>query len=354
MPTGAAPIDDKDLKIPRAVKAQADIASELHKQAYTPGIPAETPPASDPAPEPAQTPPAASDPAPELASAPPAATSDGNQEPHGGWEHAYKSMKGRYESSKATAQQLVDSVRMLTDRNVELENQVATLRSATRVADHIPASDPAPAATTLITPKEVEDYGADFLGVVGKKAQEVISQHLAPLQGQLAEISTGLKSINQKSAMSAREEMKHALAQKIPEWEQINHSAEFHEWLALRDPLSGAIRHELLKQAWGRNDTARVLAAFQGFLAKEATGTPQNQQPDLPSGKIPLESFAAPGRAQPAAATNPTPAEKPIHKRSELTTFYAEVAAGRWRGRDKEKAARELELHTAMREGRLR
>ena len=105
MPTGAAPIDDKDLKIPRAVKAQADIASELHKQAYTPEIPAETPPASDPAPEPAQTPPAASDPAPEPASAPPAATSDGNQEPHGGWEHAYKSMKGRYESSKATAQQ---------------------------------------------------------------------------------------------------------------------------------------------------------------------------------------------------------------------------------------------------------
>jgi hypothetical protein len=263
-------------------------------------------------------------------------------------------MKGRYESSKATNQQLVDSVRMLTDRNVELENQIAT-RVAERMRGPDQTTAPVPAATTtLITPKEVEDYGADFLGVVGKKAQEVISQHLAPLQGQLAEISTGLKTINQKSAMSAREEMKHNLGEKIPEWEQINHSAEFHEWLALRDPLSGAIRHELLKQAWGRNDTARVLAAFQGFLAQEATGTPSNQQPDLSSGKVPLESFAAPGRAQPAAATNTTPAEKPIHKRSELTTFYAEVAAGRWRGREKEKDAREYVLHTAMREGRLR
>ena len=130
---------------------------------------------------------------------------------------------------------------------------------------------------------------------------------------------------------------------------------EFIEWLSLPDPYSGDIRHNMLKAAWERRDVPRVAAFFKGFLAEEAAYRPASQETPAgrPAGKVSLESFAAPGRAKTAAATS-APAEKPLITSAQISKFYADCDAGRYDGREEEKARFEKSIFEAQREGRIR
>lgn len=135
------------------------------------------------------------------------------------------------------------------------------------------------------------------------------------------------------SAAQARRNLETTLDTQVPSWRDVNVAQEFHSWLALPDLFSGAIRHELLKAAYEQNDTPRVLAFFKGFLAQEAASAPAPYGQTQPapadatqgdaSGKIPLETFAAPGRAKTAAATG-APAEKPTFTHAQIAKFYAD------------------------------
>ena len=63
-----------------------------------------------------------------------------------------------------------------------------------------------------------------------------------------------------------------------------------------------------------------------------------------------LADIAAPGRAHSAAGT---PAEKPVYSPQDITRFYTDVAAGRWRGREAQAQAIEADIMIAQREGRI-
>jgi hypothetical protein len=47
------------------------------------------------------------------------------------------------------------------------------------------------------------------------------------------------------------------------------------------------------------------------------------------------------------------PAEKPIYTTQDITRFYTEVAAGKWRGRDEERARIDADISRAQHEGRI-
>jgi hypothetical protein len=141
-------------------------------------------------------------------------------------------------------------------------------------------------------------------------------------------------------------------------WRQVNVAPDFHSWLQLPDPFSGAIRHSLLSAAYEQNNTPRVLAFFNGFLAQEAAlaPAPEVAQPDASvteTGKIPLETFAAPGRAKTSAAPG-APAEKPTFTATQVSKFYADSASGKYRGREAEKDRIDAQIVEAGREGRIR
>lgn len=348
MATGATPITDKDVKIPAAVKARAAAADALHKQIYntaeSPATPPETPPAETPPPADPATPPETPPVDPATPPADPATPPADPAEPKNGWEHAYKSMKGRYERSQ-------EALRIANERTSFLEQRVRELEDAPP-----PPAATLPPTTPVLTPKEIEDYGPDFLEVVGKKAQEIYAPVVAGLQNQIAELQSQLGNVGKTVASTARDKMKAQLSSEVANWSEINVNPDFLTWLSLPDQFSGVKRHDLLKDAWGRNDAARVLAFFKGFLAQEAADAPAAIEPDEHQdqpGKVPLETLAAPGRAKPAAGPK-TPAEKPIITRPYISQFYAEVAAGKYRGREQEKLEIEQRISAAAREGRIK
>jgi hypothetical protein len=334
----ALPKIDPNVKIPDAVRRLAEQADAAFRAAH----PDKVDPAAAPNPEPASAP------TPEPAAAPnPDVTLPGNGETIN-WEHRYKSMEGRNKRSEATIREMADQ---LANLQTVLANVQATAPAA-----------PAPTelqAASLLSPKEVEEYGNEFLDVVGKRAKETLSPEFLAIKHDLDQLRKVVQGNTQVTAAQARRNLEVTLDEKVPNWREVNVDPEFHAWLSLPDLFSGAIRHTLLTAAYEQNNAPRVLAFFKGFLSQEAATAPalsatgEPAPADVTSGKIPLEALAAPGRAKTAAAPN-APAEKPIITTAQVSTFYADVNRGKYRGRDEEKNRLERMIVEAGRDGRIR
>lgn len=341
---------DPDVKIPAAVRAQSARSDALVQQLLdqknaAEGVTSEvTPPAEPPLsiPLPAE-PPAEPAPAPPTpAAAPPADDS---------WELRYKAMKGRFDRSE-------ENVRQLSSQVSSLENVIAAMQAAP-TAPTPPSADELASIENLVTPEERAEYGDDFLAVVGKKAQEMFLPTIKALEQRNAALEKRLDGVATVTAQQSLTSLHSRLDEDLPKWREINRSPEFLAWLDLPDPFSGAIRLGMLKAAYSAGNAARVLAFFNGFLNEEAATAPAEaelgtQDPET-APKVPLETFAAPGRAK-IAATSPSglPAEKPVFTRAQIAGFYADVAAGRYRGREQQKNQTEAQIFSAQAEGRIR
>lgn len=329
-----APVDN-EVKIPDAVKAMGAAADELHRQAYN--VEAAEAPAPEtpvePAPEPVAEKP--------LTAEPPKVTQQVSDE---SWEHRYNSMKGRFDRAQ---QQMTQQA----ERIASMERLISTMQAST--PQHVESNELK--AERLITPEEEADYGPDFLQVVGKKAKEELLPELRKAYDKISSLEAQLKGVGSYVQQDAQGRMMESLDREMPGWREQNVNPEFLQWLALPDPYSGDIRHNMLKAAWERHDGPRVAAFFKGFLAEEAAyrGPASSETPASPAGKVSLENFAAPGRAKTAAASV-APAEKPIITSAQISRFYADCAAGRYNGRNDEKLKFEKAIFEAQREGRIK
>lgn len=299
--------------------------SELEANSLTQSAPAQTQPTEQP-----QVQPAAETPAP----------ADGES-----WEHKYKSMHGRFVRSQ-------EQIKTLSEQISQLQGVIATMQAAPAQQVQIPELE----AENLITPEEAADYGEDFLKVVGKRAREEMAPVIKGYQAKIAELEQKLNGVSGAVQQTSQEKLLAKLDEGLPTWRELNSNSEFLDWLRLPDPYSGAIRHDMLKAAYAQGNAHRVLAFFNGFLAEEAVVAPAGQEPDpqvtkVP--KVPLANLAAPGRAKTAASAS-APAEKPIITRSQIAAFYADLAAGKYRGRDAEKNKAEAIIFEAQRDGRIR
>lgn len=353
---------DPNLKLPKSVLAASARADEIHRamlgqteegQNDQEGVTQDGNPDTDPA---------------SLASNP----VDGNQAPQtdtnaqnqtqnaqntqGGegeetWEHKYKSVHGRYVRAQETIRQQADTIQ-------NLQNVIATMQASGPSGPSGPVTSEVTelSAEKLITPEEANDYGEDFLKVVGKKAREELAPVINGYKTEIDRLKKQLEGVSGVFQQDAQKKLLSNLDEKLPNWRQLNTDQQFLDWLSLPDPYSGVIRHDMLKAAYAQGNAHRVLAFFNGFLAEEAAVAPASAEPEVGTTtvpKVPLQNLAAPGRAKTAAATT-APAEKPFFTRAQIAAFYADVAAGKYRGRDADKNKAEVEIFSAQREGRIR
>jgi len=259
------------------------------------------------------------------------------------WKGRHDAMKGRFEQQ----------IRGLTEQIAAQQRHIEQLAMQPR-----PQPSENYVKKRLLTDEEVEDFGPEFLDVVGRRAEEIFLPKAQAYEAKIAELEQRVAGVGGFVARSARQEMMDMLDTRVPGWREVNLSDGFKSWLALPDPFTGAIRHEQLKAAWNRNATSQAEAFFKGFLAEEAAMNPARGSPAparLARNGVPrpsLEDFAAPGRAK-SAATGDVPAEKPVYTRPQITKFYTDIAAGRWKGRDEERKRIDADIQLAGIEGRV-
>lgn len=278
-------------------------------------------------------------PAPPLAPPPPAPP------PADNFEHKYNSLKGRYDQLEAQTRQQGESL-------ASMQRLIATMNAA--------PAHPAPAAPPSIsglTPKEIEDYGQEMIDVMGRRAREVVSPEVAALKNKIDQLERQVGGVANVITQDARQQLFRTLDTSLPDWRVQNDDPKFISWLGLPDPYSGAIRHQLLGQAFAANDSSRVLRFFHGFIADEAATRPVDTTAPPAGSNAPavtLESLAAPGRARQSGSSSNAPAEKRILTRAQVSQFYRDITAGAYAGRDAAKLAMENEIFQAMNDGRLK
>ena len=251
-------------------------------------------------------------------------------------------MNGRFEAERKKNRETVDQ---MATRITQLENELAAK----------PKAQPAAPRKLNISAQELEDYGEDFVGMIQRIATDTVQGHIEPLAHEVGRTQAQVR-IQENQSMH---EQMNAL---FPKWAELNQDQKFIDWVMLPDPYSGAIRQRLMQEALDHGDARRVNAFFQGFLAEEAAlnpaggGGPQASAPAAapaaPAAAPPLSlaSLAAPGGARSAS---PAPADKPTYTTDDITRFYTEVAAGKWRHRDQERAQIDRDIHQAQHEGRI-
>lgn len=333
--------DDPSVILPAAVRRASANADSIHKQAYATSVadapPVETPPAPAPTPTPeAPAPAAAAPPAPRVI---PETAPTGDS-----WENRYKAAEARFSKNHSEFQRLAD-------RLAHTEQLLSTMSA--------PPPAPTPPelqAKSLLTPEERAAYGDEFLDVVAKQAREAVQKDLDARDKTIAELRAQVGGVAGQVAGDARDRLIKGLDVQLPNWRDLNVRQEFLDWLALPDTYSGANRHALLTRAFEQNDLHRVLAFFKGFLTEEAAVAPAAPVPANPDqGKPGLEVFAAPGRARSAAAAETAGSpEKPVITRPQISQFYADVRAGKYRSNEQEKNRLEAMIFEAEKDGRIR
>lgn len=356
---------DPDVPIPAAIRAASARAENLHKAAYQPeeANPAPAQPSADHSaaqpenptqptpdtrvephgqerqpqePKPETTPPTQA--AQEPAKAP---------EGDGSWEHKYNSIKGRYDRQSET-------ISGLNRRISELESLLATA-SAPRPEER----GPTPAELTFkpLGQEERETFGDDFIDVAQRAALEKVSPEIARLNKIIESLQAQVGNVVTTTRQTQQQTIYQYLDAELPAWRNLNRDEKFISWANLPDPFSGVTRMAMLRDAFNKGEGPRVLRFFQGFLNDEAATDPVNRaKPETPpTGKVPLEQFAAPGRAKAPAATEiqTSPGEKETITRAQIAQFYRLKSAGHWKGNPEEEAALERRIFEAEREGRI-
>lgn len=333
--------------LPPAVVRNAKAADEMQQQLINPVDP-NAPPAEPPVEPPAEPPAEPITPLAEPNVLPAAAASEDDT-----WEHKFKSLQGRYNVDKSRLRGQIDA---LSAQVTNLNKVLSTVSAQTPDPGF---RQPAAQVKTLITDEERAEYGDEFVDFASRLAAQEATRVAQPLLQEIESLKKQVGGVGQSLHQNARATLFEDMDEAIPNWREVNVSPEFLDWLALPDAYTGAIRQEILSNAFEQNNFPRVSAFFKGFLAElAATVTPQPSEPEnkgIPVPKIALGDFVAPGRAKSAAATPlPAPTEKPFITNSQIAKFYTDVSAGKFKGREQVAHEFEASIFQAVNEGRVR
>ncbi len=338
----ALPPVDESVAVPPAVKAAADRANAYYNQSPKPDIQ----PDIQQSPEP----PAAAEAAPVQTPEPPAPAPTPDPAPTNSDEVAQ--LRAQLDKQARDYNALLGRNAQQRDYIALQQTQLSQLANPRSWAKDAPQQPKQP--TRLITEEERKAYGDDALSVMERKAREVVAPVVEQLNEKNQRLERELQQVKANDVYST-------LDAELPNWRDINRSDEWKEWLRLPDLYSGMVRQQLLNQAFAAGEAGRILAFFRGFLSESSEHVdPQGQAPTAePPPQAPvrraavkLESLAAPGRAAPSPSPSATAAQPTITNK-DVTHFYWQVTHGQWNGREEAKAAREAQIHAAVREGRV-
>lgn len=285
----------------------------------------------------------------------PAEPPPAEQPPAEDFEHKYNVLQGKYDKEVPRMRR---EMQQLTE---ELDNMRSLLAQ-------MQDTKPEPAtfeASKLVTDEEIEEYGSDLIDLVGRRAKEVYEPVVNELKSEVESLKQQLGGVSKTVGANSRDRLLAQLDKRVEDWQELNTSPEFLDWLDEVDPYSGDQRGRMLRAAFQKNDTERVIAFFNGFKNEHAVVSPpsatdsgveeETSTPGTPA--VDLESLAAPGKASRKPGT-PTSTQEPkrVWTRRQISEFYKDVQLGKYKSDEQKQIQKAIErdIIRATTEGRIR
>ena len=260
----------------------------------------------------------------------------------------YKTLQGMY---NAEVPRLHHQNRELQQRIQNMEQLLASV-SASQTA----TTQAAPAAERFVTDKDVEEYG-ESLDVMRKVTREelgAVAQRIAAIESMLTQMKTQVvpqvQAVAQRQQVNAEQQFWADLSAGVPNFKQVNDNADFQTWLLESDPLTGITRQTYLDDAQRALDSRRVVSIFRTWLESTGQAAVAHSTGHSPSSE--LEKQVSPGRSR-STGTPASTNQAKTYSPQDIQKFFNDVRAGKYKGRDQERARIERDIFSAQRENRI-
>lgn len=302
---------------------------------------AEIPPDARPV-DPAAPAPVSAAPAPAPSEPPPDATAMPAPDTA---EQRYRVLQGKYNKE---VRQRDQQIATLATQNAQLLERIQTPPAAP-VAAAVPLTLEQRAASLGLSKQELAEYGPELVDMIMRVATNITAPEIRRLAAEQQRLQGQVSQTVQNVNRTARELVYDALSTQIQNWEMVNDSQEFLDWLGQDDIFSGQTRNASLLRAFENNDATRVVGIFKAFLQEDARSRSTARVP-----QVDPATLVAPG--QPAGSGTPAPRSedqgKKIWLESEVGNFYSLVRQGKVKGDERKRI--EADINLALVEGRIR
>jgi hypothetical protein len=243
--------------LPKSIQAELDAAEAL--QAALNGDPAgQTVASDDPTPSTPST--------PAIEVVPPEVSEET-------WAQKYKTLQAKFDAEVPRLHAKLRDVNSAMQQKVR-EN-----------AELVQANAAAPRVESAFSDKDKEEYGEDLIALLERNSSVYLAR-IAELEARLNAQHEAVGNVEQIAAAQAEERFFSQVRGTVPDWEQINESHGWVEWLSGRFPGSGATRQEMLNASRSGLDSLAVTELFQAYkstLAKPNQGTRDLQRQVAPA-----------------------------------------------------------------------
>jgi pyruvate/2-oxoglutarate dehydrogenase complex dihydrolipoamide acyltransferase (E2) component len=321
------------MPMPKQLQDQQAFSEEFDRQVKE----AQTQPEPTPPPEPQ---PAAPAPQPAPAPAPQPDADDV-------WKQRYLSLQGMFNSTVPQLQQQLK----------DLQAELAKSREAK------PPEPPPKPQGKLVTDADVQAFGGDLIDVIRRGAQEQLealqerhTAEITALRTELAKAQQGVTQVSEVQTKSVRDQFFSTLESRIPQWEQIQGTAECQNWLGSRVPGTQNTWNDALIYAAERFDVESVAEVFGEFFSRYPALNPAAAKAPAPApaprNREELNRQVTPPKSH---AATPTPSgDKRTYSGHEYEVESMKIVRLTQQGKAKEAAALDAELNAALAEGRVR
>ena len=287
------------MSVPNVVEKQAQLADELHRQAYGDKTAVETP-----VEQPKQ--------AEQSESKNETAVEQPVQQDAAYWKNRFDVLEGKY---KAEVPRYADELRTLKQQVQQLEQQkTATPEPEFQLPDDLTSK-----------------YGEEFVRDIQKMIPQPNTKHL----------EDKVQQVEQKSYELQQRDFLAELGRVAPKWTTLNEDQGFLNWLAGMDDFSGMPRKVMFDEAAQRLDVARVAAFFNSYGGTDRSWDGKQRQ----TSNLEVELVPNTNRATQA------PPGRKFWTPQEIAQFYDDKRHGKLS--DAEFSRIEQDIFAAQREGRI-
>lgn len=194
------------------------------------------------------------------------------------FEQKYNVLQGKYD---AEVPRLQGELGRATET---IANQNAIISSVQKPGEGegAPAKkEDTPTPEAKVKPEDFEGYGAEMIDLVN-----LVKDQAKTIRGQnekLNVIGDRQEEIGGRQYESDSDKFYTELAGQVSDWQTINKSKEFVDWLAETDPFTGVARHALLDDAHSRLDLDRVAHFFKTFKGDGQKPGVETPVPEVPA-----------------------------------------------------------------------
>lgn len=182
------------------------------------------------------------------------------------WEQKYRILQGKYNAE----------VPRLSAQLREMQSEIESLKTAKPEA--------------LISEKDKEEYGESMIDMMRRAARE----ELAAKDSEIQELKRKLNMVEDITVRKTTDDFWAELKRAVPDWEAVNVTEGWLDWLGEVDEFAGRVRQDLLDEAQKSRNASRVAKFFNAY----------KQQKDAKQSKAvaALEEQIAPDDGAPASA----------------------------------------------------